>query len=415
MPHWPKPWGLAADAELQLIIDQEMKRAGVHVPRNPVAINNCAQSLLTHGTEEHRQRYLLPALAGEEIWCMLFSEPSGGSDLGALRTVARRDGDHYVVKGHKIWTSLAHKAKVGILVARTNSDVPKHQGLSQFLLDMDTPGITVRPIIDMSAHENEYNEVFLDEVRIPADRLLGKEGDGWALSMTQLQTERVALSRPGAIWGHGPSARELVEGLAEIGALDDGAMREEAAQVYVEGEILRLLAYRALSDRMNARPPGPEGAIHKMLAAPHGQKVVELAKRAQGPRGMIAGEIAISFAAWRQRRSLRRLGSRLLVQPGGHARRRHAGDPEERRRRTHARPAARTRSDRAGAVLGDAGEEGLEKIIMYLALSVISTKARRARGEIFSTIGHRSWKQGLLRSALRAPVETTEETIGATP
>ena len=219
VPHWPKPWGLAADAELQLIIDQEMKRAGVHVPRNPVAINNCAQSLLTHGTEEHRQRYLLPALAGEEIWCMLFSEPSGGSDLGALRTVARRDGDHYVVKGHKIWTSLAHKAKVGILVARTNSDVPKHQGLSQFLLDMDTPGITVRPIIDMSAHENEYNEVFLDEVRIPADRLLGKEGDGWALSMTQLQTERVALSRPGAIWGHGPSARELVEGLAEIGAL----------------------------------------------------------------------------------------------------------------------------------------------------------------------------------------------------
>jgi len=290
VPHWPRPWGLAADAELQLIVDQEMKRAGVHVPRNPVAINNCAQSLLTHGTEEHRQRYLLPALAGEEVWCMLFSEPSGGSDLGALRTVARRDGDHYVVKGHKIWTSLAHKAKVGILVARTNSDVPKHQGLSQFLLDMDTPGITVRPIIDMSAHENEYNEVFLDEVRIPADRLLGKEGDGWALSMTQLQTERVALSRPGAIWGHGPSARELVEGLAEIGALDDGAMREEAAQIYVEGEILRLLAYRALSDRMNARPPGPEGAIHKMLAAPHGQKVVELAKRAQGPRGMIAGE-----------------------------------------------------------------------------------------------------------------------------
>ncbi len=290
VPHWPTPWGLAADAEVQLIVDQEMKRAGVSPPRNPVAVNNCAQSLLTHGTEAHRERFLWPALAGEEIWCMLFSEPSGGSDLGALRTVARRDGDHYVVKGHKIWTSLAHKATVGILVARTQPDLPKHQGLSQFLLDMDSPGITIRPIIDMSAHENEYNEVFLDEVRIPADRLLGKEGEGWALSMTQLQTERVALSRPGAIWGHGPSARELVEGLAEIGALDDGALRDEAAQIYVEGEILRLLAYRALSDRMNARTPGPEGAIHKMLAAPHGQRVVELAKRAQGPRGMTAGE-----------------------------------------------------------------------------------------------------------------------------
>jgi len=290
VPHWPKPWGLAAEAELQLIIDQEMKRVGVLPPRNPVAINNCAQSLLTHGTSAQRERFLAPALAGEEIWCMLFSEPSGGSDLGALRTVARRDGDYYVVKGHKIWTSLAHKAKVGVLVARTDPDQPKHKGLSEFLIDMDSPGVRVRPIVDMSAHENEYNEVFLDEVRVPADRLLGQEGEGWALCTTQLQTERVALSRPGAIWGHGPSARELVEGLAEIGALEDGALRDEAAQIYIEGEILRLLAYRSLSDRMNAQAPGPEGAIHKMLAAPHGQRVVELAKRAQGPRGMIAGE-----------------------------------------------------------------------------------------------------------------------------
>ncbi|HSS82474.1 MAG TPA: acyl-CoA dehydrogenase family protein [Reyranella sp.] len=290
VPHWPKPWGLAAEPELQLIIDEEMKRAGVAPPRNPVAINNCAQSLLTHGTEAQRQRFLPPALSGEELWCMLFSEPSGGSDLVALRTVARRDGDHYVVKGHKIWTSLAHKAKVGVLVARTEPDLPKHQGLSEFLIDMDSPGLTVRPIIDMSGDENEYNEVFLDEVRVPADRLLGKEGEGWALSMTQLQTERVALSKPGAIWGSGPSARELVEGLSEIGALSDGALRDEAAAIYIEGEILRLLSLRALSDRMNARTPGPEGAIRKMLAAPHGQRVVDLAKRAQGARGLIVGE-----------------------------------------------------------------------------------------------------------------------------
>src|SRR3981189_2400394 len=120
---------------------------------------------------------------------------------GALRTVARRDGDHYVVKGHKIWTSLAHKAKVGVLVARTEPDLPKHQGLSEFLIDMDSPGLTVRPIIDMSGDENEYNEVFLDEVRVPADRLLGKEREGCALSMTQLPTDRVALSQPGALGG----------------------------------------------------------------------------------------------------------------------------------------------------------------------------------------------------------------------
>lgn len=290
-PHWPRPWGLAASAELQLIIDEEMKRAGVTAPSlvNPVAINNCAQSLLTHGTPAQRERFLAPALAAEEIWCMLFSEPAGGSDLGALRTTARREGDHYVVNGQKIWTSLAHKSKIGVLVARTDPAAAKHAGLSQFLIDMDSPGVTVRPIIDQSGHANEYNEVFLDNVIVPADRLLGKEGDGWAISMRQLQTERVALSKPGAIWGAGPSARDLVAGLGAIGALDDPLVRDEAARIYIEGEILRLLAYRSLSDRLNARAPGPEGAVRKMLAAPHGQRVVELAKRVQGLGGLIEG------------------------------------------------------------------------------------------------------------------------------
>lgn len=290
-PHWPKPWGLAADAELQLIVDEEIKRAQVTPPNliNPVAINNCAQSLLTHGTEEQRDRFLMPAIAGEEIWCMLFSEPAGGSDLGALRTTARKEGDHYVVNGQKIWTSLAHKSKIGVLVARTDPQSPKHGGLSQFLIDMDWPGITVRPIIDMSGHENEYNEVFLDNVIVPADRLLGKEGEGWAISMRQLQTERVALSKPGAIWGAGPSARDLVAGLDKTGALADPLVRDEAAAIYIEGEILRLLAYRSLSDRMNAKAPGPEGAVRKMLAAPHGQRIVDLAKRAQGPEGLMEG------------------------------------------------------------------------------------------------------------------------------
>jgi len=291
VPHWPRPWGLGADAELQLIIDEEIKRAKVLAPNlvNPVAINNCAQSLLTHGTAAQRGRFLVPALAAEEIWCMLFSEPSGGSDLGALRTIARREGDHYVVRGHKIWTSLAHKSKIGVLVARTDTHVPKHAGLSQFLIDMDSPGITVRPIIDMSGEENEYNEVFLDDVIVPADRLLGKEGDGWALSMSQLQTERVALSKPGAIWGAGPSARELVQGLIAKGAIKDTLLRDEAAKLYIEGELLRLLAYRSFSDRMNAKHAGPESAARKMIAAPHGQRVVDLAKRWQGMAGLVKG------------------------------------------------------------------------------------------------------------------------------
>ncbi len=291
VPHWPRPWGLAADAELQLIIAEEIKRAKVTAPNlvNPVAINNCAQSLLTHGTDAQRKRFLEPALAAEEIWCMLFSEPSGGSDLGALRTTARREDDHYVVNGQKIWTSLAHKAKIGVLVARTDPRATKHGGLSQFLIDMDSPGVTVRPIIDMSGEENEYNEVFLDNVKVPAERLLGKEGEGWDISMRQLQTERVALSKPGAIWGAGPSARELVDGLIAKGAMRDPLIRDEAAKLYIEGEILRLLAYRAFSDRMNAKDSGPESAARKVIAAPHGQRVVDLAKRWQGMSGLVKG------------------------------------------------------------------------------------------------------------------------------
>ena len=297
VPYWPKPWGLGADAELQIIVDQELERAGVMRPNliNPVAVNNCAQSLLSHGTPEQQERFLPPALALEEIWCMLFSESSGGSDLGSLRTTARRDGDHYVVRGQKIWTSLAHKADIGVLVARTDTNVRKHAGLSQFLIDMNSRGITVRPITDMSGEENEYNEVFFDDVIVPADRLLGKEGDGWALSMMQLQTERVVLSKAGSIWGAGPSARELVNGLIETGAIDDPVVADEAAKLYIEGEVLRLLAYRSLSDRMNARPSGDESAARKMLAAPHGQRVLDLAKRSQGAGGMIAGAEAFSL------------------------------------------------------------------------------------------------------------------------
>lgn len=291
VPHWPRPWGLGADAELQLIIDEEIKRAHVTAPNlvNPVAINNCAQSLLTHGTDAQREQFLMLALAAEQIWCMLFSEPSGGSDLGALRTTARREGDYFIVRGQKIWTSLAHKAKVGVLVARTDPSVPKHQGLTQFLIDMDTPGITIRPIIDMSGEENEYNEVFFDDVKIPAERILGKEGEGWQLSMSQLQTERVALSKPGAIWGGGPSARELMSGLIEVGAIHDPLVADEVAKIYIEGEILRLLAYRTLSDRMNAKHAGPEAAARKAIAAPHGQHVVDLAKRWQGMSGLVQG------------------------------------------------------------------------------------------------------------------------------
>jgi alkylation response protein AidB-like acyl-CoA dehydrogenase len=287
--NWPAPWGLAADAEMTLIVDEEFARAGVRHPAtlNGIAVNQCGQSLLTWGTEAQRQRFLPPALACEEKWCMLFSEPSGGSDLGNARTTARREGDHYVVNGQKIWNSLAHVAQIGVLVARTDSTVPKHQGLSQFIVEMNTPGITVRPIIDMSGEENEYNEVFFEDVRIPVENRLGQEGDGWRITMEQLQTERQYMTKPGAVWGSGPTARELVDGLIKTGRIKDPLIRDEAAKLYIEGELLRLLSLRNLSNKINGKPAGLEGNIGKMVSSPHGQRMTDLAKRSQGLAGMV--------------------------------------------------------------------------------------------------------------------------------
>jgi len=152
---------------------------------------------------------------------------------------------------------------------------------------MKTPGVQVRPIVDMSGEEPEYNEVFLTDVRVPADRLVGREGDGWRIVMEQLQTERMHMTQPGAIWGAGPTARELMSGLIATGRIKDPLVRDEAAKLFVEGELLRLLSLRNLSNRINGRPAGHEGNIGKMLASPHGQRLSDLAKRSQGPAGMV--------------------------------------------------------------------------------------------------------------------------------
>ena len=289
VPHWPAPWGCDAEPELQLIIDDELRRAGIARPNNPVAINNCGISLVLHGTREQQERYLWKALSGEETWCQLFSEPGAGSDLASLRTQAVRDGDHYVINGSKIWTSLAHKSDVGIMVARTDPGARKHRGLSTFIIDMHAPGVQVQPIDDMTGHPNEYNQCFFTDVRVPLGNRIGEEGDGWRISNAQLQTERVALAKPGAIWGSGPSARDLIDGLHAAGALEDPLLRQQAAELYIEGEILRLLKYRNLSDRLQGRPIGPESAVQKALSAPHGQRVMAMALEHMGARGLERG------------------------------------------------------------------------------------------------------------------------------
>ncbi len=171
-PHWPAPWGLGADPTHQLLVDEELRRAGVRRPENTIGIGWAGPTLLHAGTPGQKERYLFPLLAAEEIWCQLFSEPGAGSDLASLTTRADLDGDEWVVRGQKVWTSYAHVADYGILLARTEPDGPVHQGISYFICPMDAPGITVRPLVDMTG-AHTFNEVFLDEVRLPAANLVG--------------------------------------------------------------------------------------------------------------------------------------------------------------------------------------------------------------------------------------------------
>jgi alkylation response protein AidB-like acyl-CoA dehydrogenase len=286
VPHWPKPWGVDAEPELQLIIDDELKRAGVRRPMNPIGIGHCGPVLIVHGSDEQRERYIWPMLRGEEIWCQLFSEPGAGSDLASLSTRATRDGDVYVVNGQKIWTSIAEMARFGILIARTRPDLPKHSGISYFIIPMDLPGIEVREIKNMVGSGTRFNEVFFTDVRVPAENLIGDENKGWGMAKETLANERVSLSVGGVQWGYGPTAADLVESMRGAGGVADAVLRHRLVDVFIEGEILRYHRLRQVSAAVNKKP-GPDASLRKALNDPHGKRVSNLAKDLMGAAGML--------------------------------------------------------------------------------------------------------------------------------
>jgi alkylation response protein AidB-like acyl-CoA dehydrogenase len=288
VPHWPEPYGLDADPLHQLIIDDELRRAGVRRPVNPIGIGWAAPTILLEGTEEQKARYLPPLLKGEHFWCQLFSEPDAGSDLANLSTRAVRDGDEYVVNGSKIWSSYGHYAKYGILIARTDPDRPKQRGISYFICPMDQPGLTMQPIIDMTT-AHSFNQVFFDDMRLPVENLVGVENDGWRLAKMTLANERVSLSSAGSLWGAGPSAADLIDLLRAGGGVDDPVLRQRVARLHCDAEVLRLNRLRTLSSKLKGKTPGPEASIQKVMADEHGQDVMELGKDLAGPAGMIAG------------------------------------------------------------------------------------------------------------------------------
>jgi len=285
-PHWPRPWGLDADPIHQLIIDDELLKAGVRRPANPIGIGWAGPTILHAGTEEQKERYILRLLSGEDFWCQLFSEPGSGSDLANLGTRAVRDGDEWVVNGQKIWTSGAQHARYGILIARTHPDLPKHRGVSYFICPMDLPGIEIRPIREMTGAAT-FNEVFFDNVRIPAANLVGEAGDGWRLAKVTLGNERVSLSSGGVLWGSGPTALEMLDAVRVGGPVHDPSMRQRLVSIYIEHKLLDLIRLRTLSARLRGEQPGPEASIRKILADEHGQNVMEVARDLLGAHGML--------------------------------------------------------------------------------------------------------------------------------
>jgi alkylation response protein AidB-like acyl-CoA dehydrogenase len=291
VPHWPAPYGLDADPMHQLIIDDELKRAGVtktSVATNAIGVGWAAPTIYLAGSDWQKDRFLEPIFMGDEVWCQLFSEPDSGSDLASLGTRAVRDGDEYVINGSKIWSSGAHHSKFGILIARTNPDVPKHKGISYFIVPMDLPGIELSPIVDMTT-AHSFNQTFFDDVRLPAKYLVGEEGEGWKLAKVTLANERVSLSAAGSMWGTGPTADHLLDLMRRSGGVSDPIDRQRFARLHIESEVLRLGRLRTLSARLQGKTPGVEASIQKIMGDEHGQHVMELAKDVAGAHGMIAG------------------------------------------------------------------------------------------------------------------------------
>lgn len=285
-PHWPEPWGLGADAATTRGIDAAVADAGVALPDNPIGIGWAGPTILAAGSGAQKERYLAPILSGEEVWCQLFSEPGAGSDLAALSTVAESDGDGWRVTGSKVWSTSADVAAFGILLARTDPAAPRHRGISYFLCPMDAPGVEVRPIREMTGGAH-FNEVFLDDVPLGADALVGEPGDGWRLARVTLGNERVSLSSGGILWGMGPTGGEVLE-LARRHRVGDPRLRQAVARRHTDEVLLGLLGARVQAALLAGGEPGPEASLQKLLADEHGQRLMELVADLAGADAMLA-------------------------------------------------------------------------------------------------------------------------------
>jgi alkylation response protein AidB-like acyl-CoA dehydrogenase len=285
--HWPKEYGGRGASPVERVIWQQEE--GVYFKlTSPFQIGEgmCGPTVMAYGSEADKRRYLPKIASGEEIWCQLFSEPAGGSDVAGLRTRAERDGDGWIINGQKIWTSGAHYADYGILITRTDPNVPKHKGLTMFWIDMKSRGVEVKPIKQANGMQ-EFNEVFFTDLRVPDSQRLGAVGDGWNVSLTTLMNERLTI---GARLATGfPELFEFCSNLmTEDGlAIDDRATRSKLANWAVKNSGLKYTSYRAVSALSKGERPGPENSIGKLVAGSMLQDIAIYAMDLQGAAGML--------------------------------------------------------------------------------------------------------------------------------
>ena len=286
--HFPEGMGgLGTSRGLQAVADAVLQGAGGPVPLglNPMGYGMAAPTVREHAQSDDLKKFFLRPLATtEDIWCQLFSEPGAGSDLAGLATSAVRDGDDWVINGQKVWTSLAHKARWGLLLARTDTDTPKHKGLTYFVLDMHSAGVECRPLRQMTG-QAEFNEVYITDARIPDTHRLGGIGDGWRVAMTTLMNERSALGASGSRRGAG-TISEAVQLWASRPDLQTPVLRDRLTQLWLRAEAQRLTSERSRASATSG-DPGPEGSIGKMVGAELNQRIYEFCMDLLGPEGIL--------------------------------------------------------------------------------------------------------------------------------
>ena len=323
--HWPREFGGRGASPLHVaIFNGEYTRAGAPQPVNRVGINLAGPTLLAHGTEDQKRRWIGPILTAEEIWCQLFSEPDAGSDLAGLRTTATPVDGGWVLNGQKVWTSYAQFARWGICLARTDREAPKHRGISYLVVDMTEPGIEIRPLVQITG-EAEFNEVFLTDVFVPEDHLVGMENHGWAVANTTLAHERGTNFPFKEQVVHERFLQQLVELAAARGVLDDPEVADGLAQAFVALRILRLHNWRTLSRLGRGLEPGAESSWVKLAWTDMTQLLSEVALRVEGPEAPLAnawarqwlwsGAASIAGGTSEVQRTI--IGERILGLPRG--------------------------------------------------------------------------------------------------